>query len=167
MIEKTNGENDFEEIYEIINDASQAYKGIIPDDRWKEPYMTREELMEQIQQGVAFWSYVQDGRIAGVMGIQLKEDVTLIRHAYVRTAYRGKGIGGELLAHLTRQARTPVLIGTWANATWAIEFYRKNGFRLLAEAEKNALLSKYWSIPERQKETSVVLASNDWVGEGQ
>jgi len=157
------GQKDFKDIYEIINDGAAAYMGIIPADRWHEPYMTEEELQNQINDGVEFWGYTDDGQIAGVMGIQPKEDVTLIRHAYVRTAKRNKGIGSKLLTHLLSFAITPVLIGTWADATWAIDFYRKHGFRLLATDEKDKLLSKYWSIPLRQIQTSVVLASPDWV----
>lgn len=155
-------EKDFREIYEIINDAASAYRGIIPADRWHEPYMTEEELKRQIADGVQFWKYSEAENIIGVMGIQFKKDVTLIRHAYVRTIARKKGIGGKLLNHLRGIATTPVLIGTWADATWAIEFYQKHGFRLLQEEEKNNLLRKYWTIPDRQVETSVVLASSDW-----
>lgn len=153
---------DFNEIYEIINDAATAYKGIIPEDRWHEPYMTQEELKKQIDDGVQFWVYREHDKITGVMGIQYKEDVTLIRHAYVRATERNKGIGSILLEHLTEVTDIPVLIGTWADAKWAIEFYKKHGFRLLPEEEKNQLLSKYWTIPSRQVETSVVLASADW-----
>ncbi|NJN33540.1 MAG: GNAT family N-acetyltransferase [Saprospiraceae bacterium] len=156
-------EKDFNDIYEIINDASIAYKGIIPDDRWHEPYMPEPELRGQIADGVEFWGYKEKSKLIGVMGIQYKGDVTLIRHAYVRTSARSKGIGGKLLAHLNSIATTPVLIGTWADATWAINFYLKNGFRLLKRPEINILLPKYWTIPARQVETSVVLASSNWV----
>jgi N-acetylglutamate synthase-like GNAT family acetyltransferase len=153
---------DFDTILEIINDASVAYKGIIPDDRWKEPYMLKDELEIQIEEGVKFWQCEENSQILGVMGIQFKGDVTLIRHAYVRTAVRQKGIGSQLLEHLTGIAKTPVLIGTWADASWAIRFYRKHGFRQVSDKEKNKLLRTYWSIPERQVATSVVLASWDW-----
>ena len=153
---------DLKDIYEIINDAATAYRGIIPDDRWHEPYMTEGELQKQIDEGVQFWKYTEDGKIIGVMGIQFKGDVTLIRHAYVRTTERKKGIGSKLLEHLATISSTPVLIGTWADAKWAIAFYQKHGFRLLPEEEKNNLLRKYWTIPDRQVETSVVLASSDW-----
>jgi N-acetylglutamate synthase-like GNAT family acetyltransferase len=149
--------NDFETIYEIVNDAAQAYKGIIPADRWHEPYMGREELQHEIDAGVRFWGYEENGKLIGVMGIQDVQDVTLIRHAYVRTTQRRKGIGGRLLSHLLTLTERPILIGTWAAATWAIRFYEKHGFRLVSEEEKNRLLKKYWSIPERQVETSVVL----------
>jgi|SRR6185369_5098466 len=155
-------QQDFNQIYEIINDAAKAYRGIIPADRWHEPYMTEEELKKQIDEGVQFWGYKEDSEIIGVMGIQFKEDVTLIRHAYVRTTKRNKGIGSKLLEHLYAISTTPVLIGTWADAKWAIKFYQKHGFRLLATEEKNNLLRKYWTIPARQIETSVVLASAEW-----
>ena len=161
MIAKCDGK-DFKEIYEIINDGARAYKGIIPSDRWHEPYMTEEELKRQIAEGVQFWSYTEDNKIIGVMGIQPKKDVTLIRHAYVRTSERKKGIGSKLLEYLCTTSTLPILIGTWADAKWAIEFYQKHGFRLLPTEEKNNLLRKYWTIPPRQVETSVVLANADW-----
>ena len=151
-------DDDFEMIYEIINDAALAYKGIIPKDRWKEPYMSREELRHEIDEGVVFWGYEEDGKLKGVMGIQDVQDVTLIRHAYVRTAERNKGIGSKLMSHLRQMPDRPILIGTWADAVWAIRFYEKHGFRLVSTEEKNRLLKKYWRIPERQVETSVVLA---------
>jgi len=162
MIIKSDQKKDFETIYEIINDASIAYKGIIPSDRWQEPYMSKEELKKQIIEGVEFWNFEEDNRVLGVMGIQFKKNVTLIRHAYVRTLARQKGIGGKLLNHLINMSETPILIGTWADASWAISFYQKNGFKVLPETEKNKLLKIYWDIPERQVETSIVLASNDW-----
>ena len=155
---------DFETIYAIVNDAAQAYKGIIPADRWHEPYMPREELQHEIDAGVCFWGYVDNGELVGVMGIQDvpgrngADDVTLIRHAYVYTARRGQGIGSKLLAHLCTLADRPILIGTWAAATWAIRFYEKHGFRQVSWEEKERLLCIYWDIPERQVETSVVLA---------
>lgn len=161
MIRKSNAA-DFDQIYEIINDAASAYRGIIPADRWREPYMPADELRKQIDEGVTFWCYEDEGKVTGVMGIQPKSDVTLIRHAYVRTTERKKGIGGKLLDHLCTTAGTPILIGTWADATWAIDFYQKNGFRLLSKDEILRLLPKYWNIPARQIETSVVLASKDW-----
>jgi len=161
MIEKSES-HDLNEIHEIINDAAIAYKNIIPADCWHEPYMPMDELKTQINQGVEFWCYKEDGKIFGVMGIQDRGDVTLIRHAYVRTVYRNKGIGGKLLAHLTTLTNKPVLIGTWAAASWAIGFYQKHGFRLLSEYEKNKLLQRYWMISKRQTETSVVLANAHW-----
>jgi GNAT superfamily N-acetyltransferase len=150
--------NDFDLVWAIINDGAHAYQGIIPADRWTEPYMSREHLQHEIDEGVVFWGYEQDGTLAGVMGIQPVQDVTLIRHAYVRTGNQKQGIGALLLAHLRGMAKTSILIGTWADATWAIRFYQKYGFRLLSPEEKDRLLRKYWSIPERQIETSVVLS---------
>jgi len=161
MIKKC-GQEDFNVICEIVNDASIAYKGVIPDDRWQEPYMPEDELKHQIAEGVEFWGYTEDGKLVGVMGIQFKGDVTLIRHAYVRTSQRSKGIGGQLLTHLKSISTTPILIGTWADAKWAISFYLKNGFRLLERREIDILLPRYWTIPTRQVETSVVLASSNW-----
>jgi len=155
-------DEDFEEIFNIINDAAVAYKGVIPPDRWHEPYMTKAELQGQLADGVRFFCYVDKNQVIGVMGIQDKEDVELIRHAYVRTTERKKGIGGKLLEHLRKMSAAPILIGTWADAKWAIEFYQKHGFRLVLEEEKNNLLRKYWTIPVRQIETSVVLASMNW-----
>ena len=156
MIRKAS-EQDFEVILEIINDAARAYKGIIPADRWHEPYMTREELQGQIDDGVRFSCYVDNNEIIGVMGIQDKTDVVLIRHAYVRTQLRKKGVGTFLLQEFIKDAEKPILIGTWKAAQWAISFYEKNGFSLVDEEEKNRLLLKYWTIPTRQVETSVVL----------
>jgi GNAT superfamily N-acetyltransferase len=150
--------DDFDAIYTIINDAAIAYKGVIPHDRWHDPYMTEKELREQIDNGVRFFCYCENEKVLGVMGIQDKGDVYLIRHAYVLTASRNKGIGTKLLKELVRDSEKPVLIGTWKAATWAISFYLRNGLRLVTEAEKDFLLKKYWSIPERQVETSVVLA---------
>lgn len=154
--------HEFEIVYSIINDAAQAYKGVIPADRWKEPYMSKDELRHEMDEGVVFWGYEEDGELVGVMGIQHVQDVTLIRHAYVRPARQNQGIGGKLLATLRRQTTRPVLIGTWADAVWAIRFYEKHGFRLVSPAEKERLLRKYWSIPARQIETSVVLADQKW-----
>jgi N-acetylglutamate synthase-like GNAT family acetyltransferase len=155
--------SEVELIYSIINDAAEAYKGVIPGDRWKEPYMAKDELQHEIGQGVVFWGYEQDGELVGVMGIQHLQDVTLIRHAYVRTANRNQGIGGKLLSSLRQQATRPLLVGTWADALWAIHFYENHGFRLVSWEEKERLLRKYWSIPERQVETSVVLADQKWL----
>ena len=149
-------------IGEIINDAAQAYQGVIPEDRWHEPCMSLAELKEQMEKGVVFWGMELDGILAGVMGIQPVRDVTLIRHAYVRTVFRNQGIGGNLLKHLRALTTRPILIGTWAAAVWAVAFYEKHGFRKVTPAEKDRLLKKYWSIPERQIETSVVLADNKW-----
>jgi len=155
-------ESDFDIIYEIINDAAQVYHGVIPDDRWHEPYMSRHELAREIEGGVLFWGEEREGRLVGVMGIQDRGEVTLIRHAYVRLKLRNRGIGTRLLRHLEKMTDKPVLIGTWADASWAVNFYKNRGFRLVTEEEKNELLEKYWSIPERQVATSVVLANEKW-----
>lgn len=156
MIRRTE-DPDFETIWAIVNDGAQAYKGVIPADRWTEPYMSREHLQHEIKDGVVFWGYEDAGRLLGVMGLQDVQDVTLIRHAYVRSECQGQGIGAKLLAHLRTLAERPVLIGTWAAATWAIRFYEKHGFRVVGAEEKNQLLKQYWTVPERQIETSVVL----------
>lgn len=153
---------DFEAIWEIINDGARAYKGVIPEDRWKEPYMSRTELQHEISDGVEFWGCEETGLLNGVMGIQLVHEVTLIRHAYVRTNRQKRGIGSQLLAHLLTMAQHPVLIGTWADAAWAIRFYENHGFRLLGREQNARLLSRYWTISERQAETSVVLADPKW-----
>jgi N-acetylglutamate synthase-like GNAT family acetyltransferase len=148
---------DFQKIYEIINDAAIAYKGIIPADRWHEPYMPQTELEAQIADGVRFNCYLEDDEIVGVMGIQDKGEVNLIRHAYVTTKRRGGGIGSILLRELVKSSAKPILIGTWKAAEWAIRFYKKHGFSQVSEEEKNRLLKTFWNIPERQIETSVVL----------
>lgn len=155
-------ERDFDQIWATINDGAQAYKGIIPADRWTEPYMSREKLRLEISEGVVFWGYEDAGSLMGVMGIQAVQDVTLIRHAYVRTTNQKRGIGARLLSHLRELASTPVLIGTWADAVWAIRFYERHGFQFVRPNEKDRLLKKYWRIPERQVETSVVLADQKW-----
>jgi N-acetylglutamate synthase-like GNAT family acetyltransferase len=155
-------ERDFELIWAIINDGAQAYKGVIPADCCAEPYMSTEKLRHEINEGVVFWGYEERGTLVGVMGIQRVQDVTLIRHAYVRTSSQKRGIGAHLLSHLREMASGPVLIGTWAHASWAIGFYKRHGFQTVGSEEKNRLLKKYWSIPERQAETSVVLADATW-----
>jgi GNAT superfamily N-acetyltransferase len=161
MIRQCKGD-DFENIYAIINEAAEAYSGVIPGDRWKVPYMSRGELKHEIDEGVVFWGYEEHGQLAGVMGIQHVKDVTLIRHAYVRKAIQNQGIGGNLLSALRRKTNRPILVGTWADAVWAIRFYEKYGFRLVSREEKDRLLKEYWSIPDRQIETSVVLADGNW-----
>jgi len=153
---------DFERIWAIINDGARAYKGIIPNDCWTEPYMSSSKLQHEIDEGVVFWGYEDAGTLAGVMGLQQVRDVTLIRHAYVRTSSQKRGIGALLLSHLRELAKGPVLIGTWADAVWAIRFYEKHGFQIVSPREKNQLLRKYWTIPDRQIETSVVLANSMW-----
>ncbi len=155
-------EIDFERILEIINDAAQAYKGVIPVDCWHEPYMSKEELRHEIEGGVCFWGFEEEGTLIGVMGIQDRGEVALIRHAYVRSDKRKQGVGTSLLHFLESTTEKPILIGTWADASWAIAFYEKNGYRLLPEEEKNRLLRKYWTIPERQIVNSVVLANKRW-----
>lgn len=153
---------DFKIIYNIINDAAQAYKGVIPKDCWMEPYMSEDELHKEIRQGVVFAGYEEDGELVGVMGIQPVKDVVLIRHAYVKTAKRNHGIGGKLLSHLLHRTKCPVLIGTWADAAWAIRFYQKYDFRLVSPEEKDRLLKKYWGVPQHQIANSVVLADQKW-----
>ena len=150
--------NHFQAILTVINDAATAYRGKIPDDRWKEPYMSSEELKEEIQSGVQFYGYLENNVLIAVMGIQPVVDVTLIRHAYTLTSHQRKGIGEKLLNRLLKLARTDrILVGTWESASWAIKFYEKHGFKLLSRQETNRLLKKYWQIPERQVETSIVL----------
>jgi GNAT superfamily N-acetyltransferase len=150
--------SDLDSILMIVNNAAQAYKGVIPEDRWKEPYMPAEELREEIGSGVRFYGWVEENTLIGVMGIQHILDVTLIRHSYVLKRYQRAGIGRELLKHLINIAETPeILVGTWKDAQWAIRFYEVYGFKLTTNMEKNRLLRKYWRIPDRQIETSVVL----------
>lgn len=150
--------SDCKSIYRIINEAAQAYKGVIPEDRWKEPYMQKSELCEEISLGVQFYGWIRNNVLVGVMGIQFINDVTLIRHSYIRLRYQRMGIGTKLLQQLVDLAHTPViLVGTWNDATWAIRFYEKNGFRCMLREESDKLLRTYWSIPERQVETSIVL----------
>jgi GNAT superfamily N-acetyltransferase len=156
------GEGDFEAIWEIVNDGARAYEGIIPADCWTEPYMSREKLQREMAAGVMFWGFEDEGRLLGVMGLQEVQDVTLIRHAYVRSDAQKRGVGGRLLAHLRELTDGPVLIGTWTDAVWAIRFYEKHGYQMVEREEKDRLLRKYWVIPERQMETSVVLADAKW-----
>jgi GNAT superfamily N-acetyltransferase len=145
-------------ILAIVNAAARAYRGVIPGDRWHDPYMPHHELDREIAAGVRFWGLEQDGVLAGVMGLQPVRDVDLIRHAYVLPASQRRGIGGALLAHLRALSSRPMLIGTWAAADWAVRFYQRYGFVLVSPARKTELLKTYWNIPERQIETSVVLA---------
>jgi GNAT superfamily N-acetyltransferase/endonuclease III len=148
----------FETILKVINESAQAYKGIIPNDRWKEPYMSAEELRDELASGVVFYGWVEDDVIVGVMGIQPVKDTVLLRHSYILTKYQGRGIGGKLLRHLISLTITPeILVGTWKAATWAVRFYEEHGFKLVSSEEKDRLLRKYWNIPKRQIETSVVL----------
>ena len=161
---RTAAPDDVDAIFAIVNSAAQAYRGVIPPDRWHEPYMPREELEREIAAGVEFWVAEEAGKLQGVMGIQDRGEVALVRHAYVSPGLQRGGIGTMLLRHVLALTAKPVLIGTWADATWAIEFYRRNGFTLVAEAEKNVLLRKFWSIPARQVATSVVLADERFIG---
>lgn len=154
---------DFPRILAIINEAAQAYHGIIPPDRWHEPYMPPDDLTREIADGVAFWVAEQGGQVVGVMGIQDKGEVALVRHAYVASTVQRGGVGTRLLHHVQHLADKPILIGTWAAASWAIEFYRRNGFHVVPSDVKERLLRTYWSIPERQVETSVVLADVRWL----
>ncbi|MFL5842525.1 MAG: GNAT family N-acetyltransferase [Thermoleophilaceae bacterium] len=145
-------------ILAIVNAASEAYRGVIPDDVWHDPYMDLRALDSEIAAGVVFWGYEADGALVGVMGIQSAADVDLIRHAYVLPGSQRRGVGGALLAHLQRRTTRPLLVGTWAAADWAIRFYQRNGFEVVARERKNMLLRTYWTISDRQIETSVVLA---------
>ena len=154
---------DFDDIFAVVNDAAQAYKGVIPEDRWRDPYMPRDALGAEIAAGVKFWGFEGDDRLLGVMGLQPVDDVVLIRHAYVRSTLRRRGIGGRLLRHIRSFTDGPLLVGTWAAASWAIRFYGKHGFHLVPRKETPALLRRYWDIPERQVETSVVLADGKWL----
>ena len=150
--------SDFDSILMVVNDAAQAYKGVIPEDRWKEPYMSAEELKEEIDSGVRFYGWADKNTLIGVMGIRHILDVTLIRHSYVLKRYQREGIGRKLLGYMISIAGTPeILVGTWKDASWAIHFYEANSFKLTTNTEKDRLLRKYWSIPDRQIETSVVL----------
>src|ERR1700694_378846 len=150
---------DADEICLVVNDAATVYRGVIPADRWKEPYMPLEEVLEEIEAGVVFWGDRRGGRLAGVMGLQNVKDVALIRHAYTRTAEQGAGVGSALLEHLRSQADRPLLVGPGKAATWAVKFYERRGFRLVSDEDKVRLLRRYWRVPERQIEESVVLKS--------
>ena len=142
---------------DIINEAAEAYRGVIPADCWHEPYMDRADLAAEIAAGVDFIGRDEHGELIGVMGLQKVLDATLIRHAYVRRSHQSRGIGGELLTLLAAQTSGPLLVGTWAAASWAIRFYQRHGFRLVDTDEKDRLLNTYWTISPRQRETSVVL----------
>lgn len=154
---------EFEKIYEVINDAASAYHGVIAPDCWKEPYMSRGKLRHEIDDGVVFWGFYEGKELVGVMGLQHVGDVALIRHAYVRTAHQGRGIGSGLLGHLRRLTGLPMLVGTWKAATWAIQFYQKHGFRLAQPALKDQLLRQFWSVRQRQIEESVVLGDERYL----
>jgi GNAT superfamily N-acetyltransferase len=153
-------EDERADILAIVNAAAEAYRGVIPPDRWHEPYMSAAELDTEIAAGVEFWGYESEGALLGAMGIQPVRDVDLIRHAYVRPESQGRGVGGALIRHLQARATRPLLVGTWAAAEWAIRFYERHGFELVTPEEKTRLLQTYWRIPERQIETSVVLSAS-------
>jgi GNAT superfamily N-acetyltransferase len=149
--------DDIPTVESIINKAAEAYRGVIPADCWHEPYMPRAELVDEIAKGVEFWGWQEAGVLVGVMGLQKVRDATLIRHAYVRPSHQRRGVGGVLLKHFVAHISTPLLVGAWASAEWAIRFYEKHGLRLVGVEEKDRLLTTYWNIPLRQRETSVVL----------
>jgi GNAT superfamily N-acetyltransferase len=155
-------DTDSSEIWGIINDSAQAYKGVIPDDCWHDPYMAMDELKAEMEAGIVFWGWEEVDVLQAVMGIQDKGDVALIRHSYVRTSRRNQGIGKRILCFVESTTAKPIVIGTWATALWAIAFYERNGYRLIKAIEKDRLLRTYWTIPDRQRETSVVLAHARW-----
>jgi GNAT superfamily N-acetyltransferase len=152
-------DNDRAAILAIVNAAAEAYRGVIPNDCWHEPYMPRDEFDREIAAGVSFWGYEGGGRLGGVMGLQSVRDVDLIRHAYVLPSSQRRGIGSALLEHLRQVSTRPMLVGTWEAADWAIRFYRRHGFELVTPARKVVLLKTYWNVPDRQIEVSVVLTS--------
>lgn len=156
-------EADLAAMLAIVNAAAQAYRGVIPADQWREPYMPRDELENEIAHGIIFWVAEEGASLLGIMGIQDKGEVALVRHAYVTPTLQRKGVGTSLLHHVQALTSKPVLIGTWADASWAIEFYRRNGFTVVPSTHKDSLLRRYWSISPRQVETSVVLADGRWM----
>jgi N-acetylglutamate synthase-like GNAT family acetyltransferase len=163
MVIRQSVQADFAAMLAIVNDAAHAYRGVIPVDRWHEPYMPADELAGEIAGGVVFWVAEEEGRLSGVMGIQDKGDVALVRHAYVAPTTQRTGVGTRLLRHVEGLIDKPILIGTWAAASWAIAFYQRNGFTVVPSGDKDRLLRTYWSIPARQIETSVVLANRRWM----
>lgn len=152
------GEDERDRILAIVNAAAEAYRGVIPADRWHEPYMDAAELAAEVAAGVAFWGVDAGSQLVAVMGVQPVGDVHLIRHAYVDPGHQRHGIGGSLLRHLRAATPGRMLVGTWADAVWAVGFYRRHGFVQVSPEQRTRLLRTYWSIPERQVETSVVLA---------
>jgi N-acetylglutamate synthase-like GNAT family acetyltransferase len=165
MVIRASEQADLVAMLSIINDAALAYRGVIPADRWHEPYMSHADLADEIARGVAFWVAEEEGRLRGLMGIQDKGDVALVRHAYVASDTQRSGVGTRLLHHVAGLVEKPILIGTWAAASWAIAFYRRNGFAVVSNEDKDRLLRKYWTIPARQIETSVVLADGRWLAD--
>jgi GNAT superfamily N-acetyltransferase len=152
-------DDDHAAILAIINSAAEAYRGVIPDDRWHEPYMSLREFNDAVEAGVTFWGYERNQALIGVMGIQAVGDVDLIRHAYVLPGNQRHGVGTALISHLRSLSKRWMLVGTWADATWAVAFYRRHGFELVSPNRRTELLKSYWEIPDRQIETSVVLES--------
>jgi GNAT superfamily N-acetyltransferase len=150
-------ESELEQALAVINDAAEAYHGVIPEDCWHEPYLDPKELEREVRAGVEFSCFLEEGRMEGVMGLQFVPDLWLIRHAYVRRASQRRGIGQALLTHLMGKSGRPLLVGTWEAASWAIRFYEKNGFVKRNRKESGLLLANYWRIPARQRDTSVVL----------
>jgi len=158
--------SELEAIHDVINDAAVAYRGVIPADCWHEPYMALDEVRAAIAQGVDFSGFYDGSQLVAVMGLQKVDDVLLVRHAYTRTALRHQGIGTAMLDHLRAGADRPILIGTWRAADWAIRFYQKHGFQLVAPDDfKDELLRRYWGVPQRQMMESVVLADEQWFAE--
>lgn len=157
MIRSCTG-SDFDAIERIINAAAMKYKGVIPADCWHEPYMPRDALRQEIEADVQFYGWEEADALVGVMGLQHVEDVALIRHAYIAPGHQGKGIGGHMLKALMEKASTPILVGAWADAAWAVSFYQRHGFTLAAPEWKAVLLRRYWTVSLRQEETSVVLS---------
>jgi N-acetylglutamate synthase-like GNAT family acetyltransferase len=163
MLIRRSEDADVPQIFAVINEAAQAYRGVIPADRWHEPYMPQDALEREIASGVIFWLAEDDGRLLGVMGVQDRGAVALVRHAYVASATQRQGVGTKLLRHVENMTSKPILIGTWADASWAVDFYSRNGFTVVSPTQKEQLLRTYWSIPDRQIETSVVLADRAWM----
>lgn len=164
MIRKCNN-SDFDKIYEIINDATGVYKGIIPTEYWKVPYMSGDELRHDLDDGIVLYGYEENGELVGVMGIQNKQDVTLIRHAYVCSSEQNRGIGGRILSYLQKITSKSILIATWSNDVNAIRFYERHRFKLVPMEKGYWLQRKYWSTPELKIKASVVLADEKWFSE--
>lgn len=153
------GDDELEAVLSIVNAAAVAYRGVIPDDCWHEPYMTPNGLGRDILEGLEIWGYERGGELIGVMGIQPMADVDLIRHAYVRPTVQRKGVGAALIQHVRRLTDRRILVGTWAAAGWAVAFYQRHGFEPVRSPLAERLMRKYWSVPSRQMEVSVVLAN--------
>jgi GNAT superfamily N-acetyltransferase len=156
------GLRDFDTILDIVNKAAEAYRAFIPADDWKDPYMPAVELRQDLAAGVSFVGREEAGGLVGIMGSQPVRDVVLIRHAYVRPEWQRHSIGSALLGELCRRTERPMLVGTWAASSWAIRFYEKHGFQHVPEAQREALLRRYWTVPDTQIAASVVLADGEW-----